>query len=203
VLVAAMRPETALLSDGPQNLLDAMRVARVPGARGVVAVLAGQVHGALDVRKVHTYRLDAFDSGDAGPIAHVEEGRLRQHRAWPDGAPCDVVSWPAGEAQWPRVEIVVSHAGASALGVRALVAAGVQGIVVAGTGNGTVHHLLEAALLEAQVGGIAILRCSRCLNGAVIDAAPAALASAGALTPVQARIELVLRLLAKTQSAEA
>ena len=41
---------------------------------GVVAVCAGTVHGALDVQKVHTYRLDAFDSGDAGPVAYVEEG---------------------------------------------------------------------------------------------------------------------------------
>ena len=57
---------------------------RAPAARGVVVVVAGKVHSALDVRKVHPYRLDAFGSGDAGPIALVEEGRLRQLRAWPD-----------------------------------------------------------------------------------------------------------------------
>ena len=72
VLVAAMRPATALSADGPQNLLDALAVARTTGARGVLAVLAGRVHSAGDLRKVHPHRLDAFDSGDAGPLGVVE-----------------------------------------------------------------------------------------------------------------------------------
>jgi L-asparaginase len=63
-----MRPATALVPDGPQNLLDAVAVARHAGAQGVVAVCAGVVHGAADVQKAHTYRLDPFSSGDAGPI---------------------------------------------------------------------------------------------------------------------------------------
>ena len=85
VLTAAMRPATSRLADGPQNLADAVAVATAPGARGVVVVVAGTVHSALDVRKVHPYRLDAFGSGDAGPIARVEEGRLRSFRPWPEG----------------------------------------------------------------------------------------------------------------------
>ena len=80
VLTGAMRPATALQTDGPQNLLDAVTVAQSPDARGVVAVLSGRVHGARDVRKVHPYRVDAFNSGDAGPIACVEEGELRMFR---------------------------------------------------------------------------------------------------------------------------
>jgi L-asparaginase len=51
----------------------------------VVAVCAGVIHGAMDVQKVHTYRLDAFGSGDAGPIGYVEEGALRLLRPWPSG----------------------------------------------------------------------------------------------------------------------
>lgn len=197
VLTGAMRPATALQSDGPQNLLDAVSVAQTPGASGTVVVMAGVVHRALAVRKVHTHRLDAFDSGDAGPVGHIEAGHLRLHRAWPAGTALGLAWLPAEPDGWPRVEIVVSRAGASGEPVRALRAAGVQGIVVAGTGNGTLHLALEAALREAQAAGIAVLRCSRCLGGPVIDAGDAApgLASAGALTPVQARIELMLRML--------
>ena len=109
VLTAAMRPATALQSDGPQNLLDAVCVARSAVASGVVAVLGGQVHGARDVRKVHPYRLDAFSSGDAGPIGHVEEGELRVFRAWPHGDALGVAALPADVSAWPRVEIVTSE----------------------------------------------------------------------------------------------
>ncbi|MEQ1683630.1 MAG: asparaginase [Burkholderiaceae bacterium] len=195
VLTAAMRPATALLADGPQNLLDAVTVARSVGVSGVVAVLAGEVHSGLDVRKRHTYRLAAFGSGDAGPIAQVEEGRLRQHRPWPQ---CDAVGvgrLPEDAARWPRVEIVTSHAGSGAEIVAALRQLGVHGIVAACTGNGTLHHDLQVALLKAQLAGVRVVRSSRCLDGAVIASAGQALPSAGALTPVQARVEMILALL--------
>ncbi len=195
VLTAAMRPATALLADGPQNLLDAVSVARSEGATGVVAVLAGEVHSALDLRKTHTYRLAAFGSGDAGALAQIEEGRLRQHRPWPACPALGLSCLPADAARWPWVEIVTSHAGARPALVEALRHAGVRGIVAACTGNGTLHHELEGALLAAQAAGVRVVRSSRCLQGAVIAPAGQRLPSAGALTPVQARVEMILSLL--------
>jgi L-asparaginase len=195
VVTGAMRPSTALQSDGPQNLLDAVVVAKAPGARGVVAVLAGQVHGARDVRKIHPYRVDAFNSGDAGPIACVEEGELRVFRAWPQGDALGLAKLPEDTAGWPRVEIVMSHAGASGAVVRALCAIGVKGLVVGSTGNGTLHRDLEAALLEAMKGGVQVLRSSRTHNGRVLPTASDALPAADDLPPAKARVELMLRLL--------
>jgi L-asparaginase len=195
VLTAAMRPATALGADGPQNLLDAVTVARQPGARGVVAVLAGRVHAGQSLRKTHTYRVDAFSSGDAGPLAWVEEGRLRVLRAWPADAGIGLSRLPADAAAWPRVEILTSHAGADGRIVAALRSLRVQGLVIAGTGNGSLHHALEAALVSAQREGLAVLRSSRCLDGVVTSGPDDELPSAGALTPVQARIELMLRLM--------
>lgn len=195
VMTAAMRPATALGSDGPQNLLDAVTVARFPGARGVVAALAGRVHGARDVRKVHPYRVDAFDSGDAGAVAALEEGVLRCFRAWPEDEPLGLDRLPADTQGWPVVEIVTSHAGARAATVRALCAAGARGLVVAATGNGTVHRELEAALLEAQARGVRVLRSSRTRAGSVIGVPRDTLPVAGDLTPEKARVELMLALL--------
>ncbi|MED5619376.1 asparaginase [Ideonella sp. BN130291] len=194
VLTAAMRPATALLADGPQNLLDAVRVARCAGARGVVTVLNGQVLAAEDVRKVHSYRVEAFSAGDAGPLAVMEEGRLRLFRDWPQGQALGLAWLPSDVARWPRVEVLLSHAGASGGLVEALVAQGVRGIVVAGTGNGTVHRDMQAALQRAQLAGVRVLRSSRCVNGAVVG--DGLLDSAGALPPVKARIELMLQLMA-------
>jgi L-asparaginase len=196
VLTGAMRPATSVGADGPQNVADALAVAACARARGVCVVFAGTVHGAGDVQKVHGYRADAFGSGDAGPIAHVEEGALRVLRPWPDGALLRGIDALPAPAQWPRVEIVSSHAGASGALVHALVKDGVRGLVVAGTGNGTVHHALEAALLAAQEAGVAVRRSSRCLQGRVLPHAGDRLPAAVGLTPVKARIALMLELMA-------
>ena len=194
VLTAAMRPATALQSDGPQNLLDAVRVAQHPGAQGVVAVLAGRIHSGLDVRKRHTYRIDAFGSGDAGPLGTVEEGRLTLWRPWPASEPLGLAL--LAREKPPRVAIVMSHGDADGGIVDALRAHGIDGIVVAGTGNGTLHRRLEAALLRArEEGGVQVLRCSRVNDGPVVVSGHDILESAGALTPGQARVELLLRLL--------
>jgi L-asparaginase len=199
VLTAAMRPATSLQPDGPQNLLDAVTVAQHPGARGVVAVLGGVVHGAADVRKVHTYRIEAFDSGDAGPVGRIEEGRLRLFRPWPVGEalPAALVGQLVDGADWPRVDILLSHAGVDGVLVDALVERGTRGIVVAGTGHGTVHHALEAALLRAQAAGVRVLRCSRVAGGPVFAQPGDVLPAGGEWSPYQARIELLLQLLAQ------
>jgi L-asparaginase len=193
VLTGSMRPANALLADGPQNLLDAVCLAFEPGASGVLAVLAGTVHGALDVRKTHTHRLDAFGSGDAGPIARIEGGRLRRLRDWPSGIALGGAALVAG--RWPRVEIVLSHAGASGAVVEALVAQGVEGLVASATGNGTLHHALEAALRRAQAAGVAVRRATRVAEGPLLEADGAELPAAGHLRPLQARIELMLELM--------
>jgi L-asparaginase len=197
VLTAAMRPATSLNADGPQNIADAVTVARHSHARGVLVVMAGAAHHGAVVRKRHSYRLDAFSSGEGGPLAVVEEGRLRVLGGWPLAEPAlglAAIAMPV--AQWPRVDIITSHAGVDGALAASLVALGARGIVVAGTGNGTLHHALEAALLAVQRSGVRVLRCTRCAEGAVIGEPSGALPSAGALTAVQARVELMLGLLA-------
>jgi L-asparaginase len=201
VMTAAMRPATALMTDGPQNLLDAVTVARTPGARGVSVAFGGRLHAPEDVRKVHSYRVDAFASGDAGPIAVIEEGTLRMFRPWPGGEPLGLDVLPLDVAQWPRVELLWSHAGASGALVDALAAQGLDGLVIAGTGNGTVHQALLSALERARQAGVRVWRATRCADGAVVG--EGALPSAGALPAVKARIALMLALLRECAAAPA
>jgi L-asparaginase len=197
VLTCAMRPATALAPDGPQNLLDAVSVACLAGAHGVVVVCAGTIHGARDVSKRHTYRLDAFSSGDAGPIGYVEQGHLRLSRPWSESlgnAPAALQKLLQAR-RWPRVEIVMSHAGAGGAIVQALVAQGVDGIVVAGSGNGSVHRDLEAALCVARESGVQVVRSTRCVEGEVLPRPSDVLPRSAGLSPVKARIALMLALL--------
>ncbi|HEY8359851.1 MAG TPA: asparaginase [Ramlibacter sp.] len=180
VLTGAMRPATSASADGPGNLADAIARAAVPGAHGVCVAFAGQVIGALEVTKVHSDRVDAFASVDRGPVPPI--------------ARPDLAALPPAD-RWPRVEIIMSHAGADGGIVRALLAQGVAGIVVAATGNGTLHHRLEAALLQAQAQGVAVRRSSRCAQGRVVSLPGDQLAHAGGLSPVQARVALLLELM--------
>ena len=170
VLTCAMRPATSLQADGPQNLRDAVAVAAgdVPG---VWVVAAGEVHAAREVLKVHPYRLNALRSYEGGPCAYVEESRVR----WLGRAAVQYPGWNAARLErllaceeLPWVEIVQSGALQSARAVHALVAAGVQGLVVAGTGNGTIHQAMEQALLQARAQGVSVWHTTRCLEGQLV-----------------------------------
>ena len=207
VLTCAMRPASALVPDGPQNVIDALTVARHPGASGVTVVCAGTIHSALDVQKVHTYQLNAFSSGDGGPIGFVEEGMLRLIRNWPIApviraqAAIKTIANMTSLADWPRVEIVMNYADASGSLVDWLVAQGVQGLVAACTGNGTLHHDLEAALMRAQAEGVRVVRATRCVNGRVLPKPGDLLPDSHGLSPVKARVALMLELLATADTA--
>lgn len=198
VLTCAMRPATALAPDGPQNLLDAVALATEPTAHGVLMVAAGVVHGAREVAKVHPLRLDAFDSGDTGPLGWVEDGRLRwaHGRAPQPAAPRHAGLLPAlGRSPWPRVEIILSHAGSDGALVDWLVQGGARGIVVAATGNGTLHQALERALERAVAAGVQVRVASRCPQGRMLDLHDAPWQDAGGLSPVKARVSLLLELM--------
>lgn len=200
VLTCAMRPGTALVPDGPQNLMDAIAVASCNQARGVTAVCAGTIFSAQDVQKIHPYRLDAFGAGDAGPLGYVEQGQLRLLRDWPLAQSGFAVNGDSlvsklEQLAWPRVEILTSCVGSDGAVVRALMAAGARGFVVAATGNGTVHQDLEAALLMAAERGIKVVRATRCLQGQILTGRHDSLPAAPALTPVKARIRMMLELM--------
>ena len=201
VLTCAMRPASALAPDGPQNILDAVTVASHGGAQGVVVVCAGSIHSALDVQKVHTYQLNAFGSGDAGAIGFVEESKLILVRNWPIAqviraqAAIENIAILNLTKTWPVVEIVMNYAGASGAMVDALVAQDVRGLVVAGTGNGTVHHELEASLIKAQASGVEVVRATRCTQGRVLPRSDDRFPTSNGLSPVKARIDMTLRLM--------
>ena len=196
VLTAAMRPASALSADGPANLLDAVTVASDPRARGVTLAFAGAVWHPIGLRKVHTLRTSAFEGSDCGPVARLEGGVLRAFRAWPTGEALGLARIAAAPDAWPRVEIVLNHAGADGRLVDAAVAAGAAGLVVAGTGHGTLSARLDAAVARARDAGVRVVRASRCAFGPVLPHDAQDAEAAGELSAVQARVELQLALLA-------
>ena len=209
VLTCAMRPSTAVAPDGPQNLLDALAVASNEQIKAVVAVCASTIHSAVDVQKVHNYRLDAFSSGDAGALGYVKEGKLVIYRKYESNTllagvkiAYSAINSIANLPSLPRVEIVLNHSGATGDIVLDLLAQRstssvnkLAGIVVAATGNGTISQALECALQTAEAAGVVVWRSSRCAFGVLVGKADTQFGDSGGLTPVKARIALMLTLI--------
>lgn len=219
VMTAAMRPANALSPDGPLNLMDALHVAadNRSAGRGVMVVVAGQIHAARSVTKVHTSSVDAFSSGEAGQLGTIHGARpqffsapfaralklplpTRERRKNP--APGNVIAATGNrDALLPTVEIIYCHAGVSRLFLGCAVDAGTRGIVLAAMGNGSLNDELEHAAAAAAAKGVAIVRSTRVAHGGVQQrdaqaGSSNALISASMLPPAKARILLMLALAA-------
>ena len=177
ILTGAMRPADSADSDGARNLGDALaQASRLTS--GVWVAFAGRVFSGGNVIKVHPNGLNAFGAFDDASSV--------------DGEASMALQFPI--QRWPRVEIVMNYAGATGALVESLIGQSVDGIVVAGTGNGTVSESLEAALQKAYSAGIAVRLATRCLQGGVVKNANHAF-PVSELPPIHARISLMLELL--------
>src|SRR6188474_3309100 len=138
VLTAAMRPSTALSADGPLNFYNAVAVAANPNAagKGVLVVVNDWVHGASSLTKTSTTAVQTFLSPVWGLIGTVAYGRAEFFRG-PVGKHTTGSEFSIdGATSLPRVDIIMAHENMDGAIINAAVAAGAQGIVIAGVGNG-------------------------------------------------------------------
>lgn len=207
VLVGAQRPATAVSGDGPLNLVNGVRTAGSPQARGmgVMIVLNDEIQAAREGTKTSTLRLQTFRSPDFGALGHADADGVVFYRAPLRRHAPDTEFDVSGLDALPRVDIVYAYAGANGALIRACIDAGAQGIVAAGFAPGLVPPTQLAALNDAARAGIAVAHCSRVGSGRV----PALGASHARgsvttdnLTPQKARILLMLGLTRTRERAE-
>jgi len=204
ILVGAQRPVTALSTDVHLNLLNALQVASSSDARGygVIVLLNNELHCARDVTKGQTYRLDAFHSGDFGPLGIIDGDHSIQLYRQPTRRHTihSIFSkMPLKAENFSNVEIVYSYAGAKEYLINYIANSGkYAGIVVAGTGAGRFSKVEERALNHARNKGLHIVRSHRVGKGRVVDIDPydsLEAISSDNLLPQKARILLMLALL--------
>lgn len=216
VLTAAMRPATDPQPDGPDHLRQAMAWAMTPHAAGVWTVFAGSVWPAWQLRKVDPFARDAFRAVAKAPTARWSEADCQWVGA--DAAASAATSlegraalleacgWAQAPGIWqersidlPWVEVVHSGAAVSGRVIDVLVEAGVDGLVIASTGNGSLHQNLRAALERACAAGrlsrSAIRVATRCTHGGVEGVPEHGWPTLPQLTPAQARVALMMSLL--------
>jgi len=209
VLVGAQRPPTGLSSDAHLNLVNAIRVAGSPAARGlgVLTLLNDEIHSARDVTKSATFRVDAFRSPDLGILGYADpDGSIRIYRA-PTRRHAPHTEFDVGSlADLPRVDIVYSYAGSDGSLIEAAVRAGAAGIVSAGFAPGLVTPGEMAAMLSARDAGLLVVQSSRAGAGRVgqrTKTKAAGIVAADNLNPQKARILAMLTLTITTDPAEA
>jgi L-asparaginase len=207
VVVGAMRPSSAISADGYLNVLNAVRVAADPGSRGCgcLVVMNDAIFAARDVTKNSTYRVQAFDSRDLGPIGFADaDGRVvyyhRPVRKHTLETEFDIRTLPS----LPRVDVVLSYVGADGVMIEAAVKAGAKAIVSASTGAGRPTPKEDEAFDNAFAEhGVLMCLSSRVVSGRVVRSpglAKRGFVAADNLQPWKARILLALAL-TKTNDA--
>jgi L-asparaginase len=168
VLVGAERPASDPDSDGPRNLLDAIRVASEPEAlgKGVVVVMNGQINAARDVTKTNTNQVETFRSLEFGALGVVDTQSVRFYRS---PLRRQTIAIDSG-VHLPKVEIVMSYAGADGLLIRSVQGDGtVQGLVIAGLGLGGVPGAMYDVIKEARAKGIPVAISTRVPTGRIFS----------------------------------
>jgi L-asparaginase len=201
VFTGAMRSASDLGWDGPQNLLDAVRVAAEPASvgHGVLVVMGSRIFAALEDAKTHTHQLDAFESPGLGPLGVVDEERVFYRRRLLNPPP---VLAPPGPAE--PVDIVTTWAGADSRLLDASRESGALGVVVAAMGRGNVPPEVVPGIARWVESGRPVVISSRATRGRVGQtyAYPGGgrklhelgALFAGARRAAQARVDLMLAL---------
>jgi L-asparaginase len=164
--VGAQRPASDPDSDGPRNLLDAIRVAVNPDAvgKGTMVVMNGQINAARDVTKTNTSQVETFRSLEFGQLGVADETAVRFYRAPLRRQTIGIT----GETKLPRIEILPNYAGADGSLLRAaLQSGGLDGLVIAGLGLGGVPSAMFDAIQEARWRNIPVVISTRVPTGRV------------------------------------
>lgn len=169
VLTGSMRASTAISADGPKNLFDAITVAADSKSkgRGVLVSFNESIYDSREVTKVSTTKVNAFDAPESGAIGIVYDGHVEYYKS----SIREAATGPflvTNSTKLPRVEIVYMYADASADYIDHLIKQKVDGIIIAGVGNGNFSKAFTDAVKRATAAKIIVCRASRCLSGRVV-----------------------------------
>ncbi|MBZ7942603.1 type II asparaginase [Campylobacter molothri] len=200
VLVGAMRPATAMSADGPKNLYNAVALAANENAKnkGVMIAMDDKILGARGVAKTHTLNVDAFTSPDFGNLGYIVDGKVFFYNTISKD---HTTKTPFGVSKLktlPKVDILYTYSNdGSGVAAKALFENGTQGLVIAGSGAGSIHENQKEVLKDLIKKGLKVVVSTRVVAGSVAinkDDQNLGFISAQNLNPQKARVLLMLAL---------
>jgi L-asparaginase len=169
VVVGSMRNPSTIGYEGAANLLGGFRVAASQESRGkgTLVVLNDEINSAREATKTDALRLQTFQSRPAGALGVVDSDRVVYYRSpvkrHTSRSEFDVTALTS----LPRVDVVLVYQDASGDIIKALVALGVKGIVVAGAGAGATSGTQMGELVRAAEKGVIVVTTTRTGSGRV------------------------------------
>ena len=209
VMVASMRPSTAVSADGPLNLYNAVGVAVDPNAkgRGVLVVMNDAIHAAHSLTKSSTTSVETFLSPLRGLVGVASYGKNDWYMS-PSWKHTTQTEFDIAQVtQMPRVDIIYAYVDMPGDLIDAAVANGARGIVIAGVGNGNMTKAAVTASANAVKKGVMVVRASRVMSGLVgrnveLNDDELGFIASDELNPQKARVLLSLALLKKPTAAQ-
>src|SRR3989304_2032224 len=209
VVVGSMRPSSAISADGYLNLVNAVKVAADPNSRGrgAMLVMNDTIYSGRDVTKTATYRVQAFQARDLGPLGFADaDGKVVYYHQTAKKHTAQTEFDVRALQSLPRVDVVVSYVGADGAMIDAAVAAGARGVVSAGPGaRRPAPPPRVAPPRGGPPGGVVVCQSSRVGSGRVVRAPSLqrrGLVAAGDLQPWKARVLLQLALTVTRDATE-
>lgn len=212
VVVGSMRNPSTLGYEGAANLEDAFRAAGDPQSRGMgtVVVLNDEINSAREVTKTDAFSLDTFKTRAFGILGMVDPNGVayyrkptRRHSAQSE-FDVDAIK------ELPRVDVVTTYQGATGDVIKALVDLGAKGLVLATAGAGALAGTQGEGTRYAAEKQVWVVTTTRAGTGRLAPAGPnvdparlpAYRVSGDNLTPIKARILLMLALTTTNSPAE-
>jgi glutamin-(asparagin-)ase len=169
VMVASMRPGTAMSADGMLNLYDAVVLAADKESRGkgVLIAMNDDILSGRDAGKRINIKTNAFGS-QWGALGMVVEGRSYWFRA-PVKRHTMASEFDIDKIDsLPNVQIVYGSGEMGTALYEAAGKAGAKAIIHAGTGNGSVADYAVETLRKLRAQGVQIVRSARVPDGFVL-----------------------------------
>ncbi len=126
------------------------------------------IFDARDVMKLSTTKTNAFGSPNTGPIGQAYDGKVEYYSNAVREVNVKTPFSVTADTKLPRVDIVYMYADATSDQIDLLIDKKVDGIVIAGVGNGNFNKAFTEAVKRAVKAGIIICRASRTPSGRVV-----------------------------------
>ncbi|OWA35637.1 L-asparaginase [Saccharibacillus sp. O16] len=207
VVVGAMRPATAISADGSFNLYNAVKIASSPKARGkgVMIELNDRIGSARYITKTNTTGTDTFKSVEQGYLGVVSGGNVFFYNESTRKHTTQTVFDVTNLTSLPQVDILYEYQNNGSYFYDAAIAAGAKGIVVAGSGNGSMSSVSSKGAAKAAAQGVIVARSTRTGSGVVTHSDSddkAGMVTSDSLNPQKARILLMLALTQTNKPSE-